>query len=146
MASNLTESEINELAAVWYLKLDVHAPLVDVLPYVSEDGLEMKFPEATLYTLAEFEGWYQKVIRIFFDEVHTLREVKIIESTDEYTKVHVVVEWQASLWNPPAAKSSRIVADADQTWIVKKSSKTGKAVIATYIVNFLSYHEGSATL
>ncbi|MBK9443575.1 MAG: hypothetical protein IPN53_20720 [Comamonadaceae bacterium] len=146
MTSNLTESEINELAAVWYRKLDVHAPLVDVLPYVSDDGLEMKFPEATLYTLAEFEGWYQKVIRIFFDEVHTIKEVKIIQRGDDSATVHVIVEWQASVWAPPAAKSARIVLDADQTWIVKRSQKTGGAVISTYIVNGLSYHEGSATL
>lgn len=145
MASQLMESEVRELAAEWYRKLDVHAPLVEVLPLLAEDGVEMKFPEATLHGLAEFEGWFERVIRIFFDEVHRLKEVTVKLNGDT-ADVHVVVEWQASVWNPPAANSARIMLDADQTWIVKKSPKTGKAVIATYIVNALNYHEGSAKL
>lgn len=145
MASQLMESEVQELAAEWYRKLDVHAPLVEVLPLLAEEEVEMKFPEATLHGLAEFEGWFERVIRIFFDEVHRLKEVTVKLNGDT-ADVHVVVEWQASVWNPPAAKSARIMLDADQTWIVKKSPKTGKAVIATYIVNSLNYHEGSAKL
>lgn len=139
------ESEVRELAAEWYRKLDVHAPLVEVLPLLAEEGVEMKFPEASLHGLAEFEGWFERVIRIFFDEVHRLKEVTVKLNGDT-ADVHVVVEWQASVWNPPAAKSARIMLDADQTWIVKKSPQTGKAVIATYIVNSLNYHEGSAKL
>lgn len=145
MAAHLIESEIQELAAEWYRKLDVHAPLVEVLPLLAEDGVEMKFPEASLRGLAEFEGWFERVIRIFFDEVHRLKEVTVKLNGDT-ADVHVVVEWQASVWNPPAANSARIMLDADQTWVVKRSPKTGKAVIATYIVNSLSYHEGSARL
>jgi len=145
MASQLMESEVRELTAEWYRKLDVHAPLVEVLPLLAEEGVEMKFPEATLHGLAEFEGWFERVIRIFFDEVHRLKEVTVKLNGDT-ADVHVVVEWQASVWNPPAANSARIMLDADQTWIVKKSPKTGKAVISTYIVNSLNYHEGSAKL
>lgn len=145
MDRQLTESEIKELAAVWYRKLDVHAPMIEFLPLLAEEGLEMKFPEATLHGLAEFEGWYQRVIRIFFDEVHRLKEVTV-KMNGETADVHVVVEWQASVWNPPSANSARIMLDADQTWVVKKSPRTGQAVIATYIVNSLNYHEGSAKL
>lgn len=145
MAIALTEQEIKELAAAWYGKLDRHAPMVEVLPLLADQGLEMRLPEATLKSLAEFEGWYQRVIRSFFDELHTLKEVRAaIEG--ESAKVHVVVEWQASLWSPPSAQSARIVADADQTWIVRRSEKTGKAVIAVYTVNGLEYHQGSARL
>ncbi|MDP4027813.1 MAG: hypothetical protein Q8P42_02430 [Gallionella sp.] len=145
MESQLTESEIKDLAALWYKKLDVHAPMVEVLPLLAEENVEMKFPEATLHGLADFEGWYQRVIRIFFDEVHRLKEVTVKINGDS-ADVHVVVEWQASVWNPPAANSARIKLDADQTWVVKKSPPTGKAVIAAYIVNSLNYHEGSARL
>lgn len=145
MGAALTVSEINELAADWYKKLDVHVPMVDILPLLAEEGLEMKFPESTLHSLAEFEGWYQRVIRIFFDEMHKLKEVSAKIAGDK-ADVHVVVEWQASVWNPPAAASSRIKLDADQTWVVRRSAKTGKPVIATYIVNSLNYHEGSARL
>lgn len=145
MSAPLTAQEIRELAEVWYRKLDVHAPMVEVLPMLSEGGLEMRFPEATLTTMAEFEGWYQRVIRIFFDEVHKVKEVTA-EISGDTAKVHVIVEWQASVWNPPAANSARIKLDADQSWVVKRSPVTGKPVISVYTVNGLNYHEGSAQL
>jgi hypothetical protein len=145
MAAPLTEQEIKALATEWYHQLDVHAPMVDVLPMLSEAGLTMRFPEATLTTLADFEGWYQRVIRIFFDEVHKVKEVTARIDGDTAT-VHVVVEWQASVWNPPAANSARIKLDADQDWIVTRSAVTGKPVISVYTVNALNYHEGSARL
>lgn len=145
MSAPLTTQEIRELAEAWYRKLDVHAPMVEVLPMLSEGGVEMHFPEATLATMAEFEGWYQRVIRIFFDEVHTVKEVSA-EIDGDTARVHVVVEWQASIWNPPAASSARIKCDADQSWVVKRSPVSGKAVISVYTVNGLTYHEGSAQL
>jgi hypothetical protein len=145
MSNQLTHQEIKELAEVWYRKLDVHAPMVEVLPMLSEGGLEMRFPEATLTTMAEFEGWYQRVIRIFFDEVHKVKEVTA-EIDGDTAKVHVIVEWQASVWNPPAANSARIKLDADQSWVVKRSAVSGKPVISVYTVNSLNYHEGSAQL
>lgn len=143
--SQLTESEVRKLVAEWYRKLDVHAPLLEVLPLLAEEGVEMKFPGAILHGWVDFESWYEKVIRIFFDEVHRLKDVTVTLNSDT-ADVHVIVEWQASVWNPPAANSARVAMDADQTWVVKKSPKTGKAVISAYIVNSLNYHEGSAKL
>lgn len=142
----MTEAEIKEMVVDWYKKLDVHAPMVDVLPMLVEDGLEMKFPEATLRSLAEFEGWYQGVIRIFFDEVHDVKQSDVTFESEDRAKVSIIVKWEASVWKPPAAYSERIKLDAYQTWIVVKSPKTGKPVVATYIVDELKYHEGSATL
>jgi hypothetical protein len=143
--ARLTESEIKQLATDWYLKLDVHAPLEDYIPFLAEEGLEMRFPEAIVYGFDGFKGWYDRVIGIFFDEVHTLKQVNVKPSGDE-ASVQVIVKWEASVWNPPAAKSQRIVLDAYQTWIIKRSPNTGKPVIATYIVDSLSYYEGSAQL
>lgn len=141
----LTEAEIKELATTWYKKLDVHAPMVELLPLLTDQELEMVFPEATVYGHAGFEGWYQRVIRIFFDEVHTLKQVTPTISGDK-ADVQVVVQWEASVWNPPAAASARIKLDAYQRWVVKRSPETGKPVIVRYIVDSLKYHEGSAKL
>jgi len=142
---SLTEAEVQQLATDWYLKLDVHAPLEDYIPFLAEEGLEMRFPEATVYGFEGFKGWYQRVIGIFFDEVHTLKQVNATFSGDQ-VDVKVIVKWEASVWNPPAAKSARIVLDAYQTWVVKRSPNTGKPVIATYIVDSIDYYEGSARL
>jgi hypothetical protein len=144
-ARPLTAKEVESLAATWYKKLDVHAPLVELLPLVAKRGLEMVFPEATLRSPAEFESWYERVIRIFFDEVHTLKQVRT-KVTDDGAEVQVVVHWEASVWNPPAAASQRIKLDAYQTWFVARDAETEKPVIVRYTVDELKYDADSAKL
>jgi hypothetical protein len=141
----LTAPEIETLARDWYLKLDVHASMLELLPMLADDGLEMVFPEATLHGHVGFEGWYQGVIRIFFDEVHV---VKTVEASIDGARadVHVVVHWEASVWNPPAAKSERISLDADQSWTVTRDPATGRPVILRYQVNGFDYAPGSKRL
>ena len=143
----LNKAEVEKLVKDWYLRLDVHAPMVEVLPMLAAEGLEMQFPEATLHGHAEFEGWYQGVIRIFFDEVHTMKELNITLSQDKtQADVKLVVYWEASRWNPPASKSERLMFDAFQTWVIRRSPETGLPVIVTYIVDGLTPMEGSAEL
>jgi hypothetical protein len=144
LAAPLTTAEVKDLAARWYRKLDVHAPLVELLPLVDENA-EMKFPEATLRGLADFESWYERVIRIFFDEVHTVKSVTT-EPAEDGARVKVVVRWEASVWNPPAASSQRIKLDAYQTWFVRRSETTGEPVISQYTVDELVYDKDSARL
>lgn len=141
----LTEAEVQRFAKDWYLKLDVHAPMVGLLPMLAEEGLEMKFPEATLRSLAEFESWYQRVIRIFFDEVHEVKKCDVTVSGDR-AKADIIVKWEASVWNPPEDKSKRIKLDAYQTWIVQRSAQTGQPMVVSYSVDDLKYYEGSAKL
>ena len=141
----MTSEEITAFAKDWYEKLDVHAPMVDILPMLSDEELTMVFPEATLNGLSEFENWYQGVIRIFFDEVHIVKKVDA-DISDDKAAVKVVVQWEASRWNPPARFSDRIKLDAYQTWEVEKSPKTGKPVITKYVVDELRYHKDSAKL
>jgi hypothetical protein len=143
--ATLTQTELEEFAKDWYKKLDVHDPLEEYKPLLTED-VELQFPEATVTGFAGYSDWYNKVINIFFDEIHTVEEVKIIDSTPEKTIIKVVVKWEASVWKPPAPNSERIILDAYQTWTVKRSTATGKPVIAIYIVDELKYHPGSATL
>lgn len=144
-APPITEPEVNQLAAEWFHKLDVHAPVTDFLPMLAQKGLEMRFPEATLHGVTEFEKWYQGVTHFFFDEVHTLKSVDV-KLASRQADVRVVVHWEASRWQPPAARSERIKLDAYQTWVVERSLETGKPVIVTYIVGSLEYQEGSPKL
>lgn len=53
-----TPESIQAFVADWYKKLDVHAPMVEVLPMLVDNGLEMVFPEVTIYGHAGFEGWF----------------------------------------------------------------------------------------
>ena len=142
----LTEAEITDLADRWYKLLDVHAPTEELLSLIIDDGLEMRFPEETARGHAGFRTWYERVITIFFDEVHTLKEVKTAAGSGPDADVKVVVNWQAKVWNPPEPKSKWLGFDAYQTWIVTRSPQTGKAAIKTYIVDDLAPMPGSATL
>jgi hypothetical protein len=141
----LTKESIQTFAEDWYRKLDVHAPMVEVLPMLVDDGLEMVFPEATVYGHAGFEAWFQRVIRIFFDEEHKVLQVDSDIKDDNTAISKVVVHWEASVWNAPEAYSKRIKLDAYQTWGVKEGPD-GKPQITLYTVDDLKYHEGSAEL
>lgn len=145
MANPLTEAELTQFAKDWYRKLDVHAPLEEYVPLLAEAGVEMVFPEATVKGFEGFKGWYERVIALFFDEVHTVKQVKPAGS-GEKVEVKVVVKWEASRWNPPAAKSERIILDAYQTWTVVRSPKTGKPAILRYVVDSLEYAPNSVRL
>lgn len=142
MAEALELSEVETFARAWYRKLDVHASLLELIPLLADEGLEMVFPEATERGHAGFEHWYERVIRIFFDEVHTVQTVEFVNGGEQ---VHVVVHWEASVWNPPDANSKRISCVADQTWEVVKNA-AGQLQVKKYVVNGISYDEGSATL
>ncbi len=141
----LTDLDVNKIVYDWYNKLDVHAPVEELIPLLVSEGLMMQFPEGTFSSHEEFRAWYSRVTNLFFDEVHNMRMLSY-ELDGERADVKLVVNWQAHIWNPPAAKSKWLGFDAHQTWVVKRDEKTGKAVIATYIVDSLDPMEGSASL
>ncbi|NJP05406.1 MAG: hypothetical protein HC837_07190 [Chloroflexaceae bacterium] len=141
----LTDAEIQTFVVDWYRKLDVHVPMVEILPLLADADLEMHFPEVIVRGHVDFEAWYQRVIRTFFDELHEVKQLDVTIEGNTAT-VHVVVQWEASFWHPPDAESKQIVVDAYQHWVLQRSPQTGKPMIVTYIVDKFAYHEGSATL
>ena len=140
----LTQESIQTFVTDWYLKLDVHAPMVEILPLLADSELECVFPEVTVYGYAGFESWYQRVIRTFFDEVHTVNKADATIDGDTAT-VDVVVHWEASVWNAPEATSKRIDADAYQTWTLK-DGPNGTPILTKYVVDDFVPREGSANL
>ena len=146
MNEPLTHEEIADLADRWYKALDVHAPVEELFTMLLDDGNVMEWPEGPTHGHAEFrDSWYERVIRIFFDEVHTVSKVDAKIEGDR-ADVEVVVNWQAKVWNPPEPKSTFLGFDAYQSWEVVRSPETGKAVIKRYVVDRLEPMPGSATL
>jgi hypothetical protein len=135
--NSLTESEIKQFVDDWYLKLDVHAPISEVLPLLAGETLEMQLPETTLHGLDAFQSWYDGVIHTFFDEVHIMQTLNITTGSDQ-ADVQLVVRWEASRWNVPAPKSERLAFDAAQRWVVVRSPDTQQPAIVTYIVDSLT--------
>jgi hypothetical protein len=133
MMSTISEDQIKKFVAAWYLALDQHVPPAECAKLVSDNNLEMIFPEKTLHGVSDFLAWYAGgtysdgtqapgVINIFFDENHNVVSVEANISGDQAT-LDVVVAWQASVFEAPAAKSKRVSLDATQRWVVRASSK-----------------------
>lgn len=141
----LTQEEVSRLCIDWYRKLDVHAPIEQLLPLLADEGLEMFFPEGVSRGHAGFRAWYDRVTRLFFDEVHTMKDLQPIKPRGDQAEAQLVVNWQAHIWNPPDAKSKWLGFDAYQHWVVTRSL-SGQPIILTYIVDELKPMPGSTAL
>ena len=159
MTSGITKEKIERFVAGWYRALDVHAPVEHCAQFLADSSLEMIFPEKSLQGTGDFGAWYAGgeysdgtetpgVINIFFDEVHTVQSVKA-EVSGEEAVVDVLVGWQASWWEGPAARSKRTSLDSTQRWMVRRSCKNAYGLeIVTYnvIVEPFKYAPGFARL
>ncbi len=118
----LTEEQIGKFVAAWYQALDFHVPIEDVYKLLADRDLNVQFPDGDIRDHAGFKKWYDRVTNLFFDENHYVQTVDAKISGDTAV-VDVVVGWQASWWEPPAAKSKRVSLDATQRWTVRRSAK-----------------------
>jgi len=72
------------------------------------------------------------VTNLFFDENHTVASVEAKIDGDR-ADARIVVAWQASWFEPPAAKSKRTAMDATQLWTVRRTSRNAYGLeILTY--------------
>jgi SnoaL-like domain len=140
----LTRQEVESFVAEWYRNLDVHA-IVDTVAAMVTDDVEFQLPEGPVIGVDPFREWYEGVIRIFFDEVHTVERV-VVSWTDRRALVQVRINWQARRWRPPAARSQWIGFNIDQDWEVLRSETTGRPLIARYVVNEVRPMPGSPPL
>jgi hypothetical protein len=118
----ITEDQIKQFAAAWFLALDQHVPIEQCYDLLAQEGLRMQFPDGDIRDLDGFKTWYDRVTNLFFDENHTVQTVEAKIQGDR-ADVRVVVGWQASWFEPPAAKSKRTSMDATQDWTVRRSSR-----------------------
>jgi len=133
-SAGLTETEVRKLADAWFVALNDKAALRPMVNMLAPEGLVMKFPETTVHGIEGFKGWRRDVRHKFFDQSHTIRQWDV-RLDGSRAHVSVVVRWEASTWQPPAARSERIVADAGQTWTVVRWPGSGRAVIQLYSVD-----------
>lgn len=123
MTNPITLDEIKRFAAAWYYLLDIHAPIEEISTLLAAEGLNMQFPDGDIRDFASFKRWYDRVTNLFFDEIHNVQSVDPIKISGDEADVRVVVGWQASWFEPPAAKSKRTAMDATQDWTVRRSTR-----------------------
>ena len=122
MSNPITKEQIDEFVAAWYQALDFHVPFDDAYSFLAEEGLNVQVPDGDIKDKASFKKWYDRVTNLFFDENHYVQTVDAQIDEDEAV-LDIVVGWQASWWEPPAAKSKRTSMDATQRWTVRRSDK-----------------------
>ncbi|MBI5647363.1 MAG: hypothetical protein HY962_10565 [Ignavibacteriae bacterium] len=118
----ITVEQINRFVAAWYQALDFHIPIEQVYPMLAETGLNVQFPDGDIKDFASFKVWYDRVTNLFFDENHYVQSVVADIKGDEAV-LDIVVGWQASWWEAPAAKSKRVSMDATQRWTVRATTR-----------------------
>jgi len=122
MTNPITVEQLQRFASAWYLALDQHVPVEECYSLLADEGLHMRFPDGDIQDFESFKRWYERVTRLFFDENHNIQSLEANIQGD-VAEVHVVVGWQASWFEPPAAKSKRVSLDATQRWLVRRSAK-----------------------
>ncbi len=148
MAEPITLEQIKRLVAAWYLALDQHDPIANCYALLADQGLNVQFPDGDIRDHAGFKKWYDRVTNLFFDESHVVQSVEA-EIKGDAADIRVVVGWQASWWEAPAAKSKRVSMDATQAWTVRRSAKNAYGLeIVTYnaTVEPFKYAPGFARL
>jgi len=143
-AGPFRRADIDAFVADWYQKLDVHAPVEQLVSRVA-DQVEMQFPEGMVQGAAAFRTWYEGVIRLFFDELHAITHLGV-SWRDDHCLLDVVVNWQARRWNPPAPRSEWIGFDAYQRWEMIRAPAGERWLISRYIVDELRPMPGSKPL
>jgi len=142
----ITEDQIRKFAAAWYYALDIHAPVEEAYKLLADKDLNMQFPDGDIRDFGTFKKWYDRVTNLFFDEIHNVQSVKA-SITGNTAEVEVIVGWQASWFEPPAAKSKRTAMNAIQKWTVRGSNKNSYGLeIVNYQVERFDYAPGFAQL
>jgi hypothetical protein len=144
----LTDSQLREFVAAWYRALDFHVPIEEAAAFLADTDLNVQFPDGDIRDVASFKTWYDRVTHLFFDENHYVQSVEA-KTTADQAVLDIVVGWQASWWEAPAAKSKRVSMDATQRWTVRRSTKNRYGLeIVTYnaTVEPFKYAPGFARL
>jgi hypothetical protein len=78
-----------------YAMYDRHVPVERFLPLLASKNLEMRFPETTLRSHADFRKWYAGIGRDIASNTHTLESVQAsIQGGGRY-QADIVGVWQA---------------------------------------------------
>jgi len=137
--------QTRQLVTDWYRKLDIHAPASEVVALLAAEGLEFRLPEGTIQGREGFIKWYEGVIRLFFDETHSLQELNVVA-----VRRRRGGDLGGALAGPALEaprRSKRMARLRRHPTLVRHAvAGDGRPVIRTYVVELLVPREGSATL
>ncbi|MBM4124846.1 MAG: hypothetical protein FJ246_07845 [Nitrospira sp.] len=110
------------------------------VPIVAEEGFEIRFGDVVLKGSAGLEE-HRDIRRLFFDEAHIYNSIDVTAAGSQ-AEAKSVVQWEASVRDASAPRSTRIKTVIHQSWLIARSPKTGKPVIVRHVVDSFKYLPG----
>lgn len=133
MTDVLTERSPAQFAQNWFDALSLHQSVEDILPYLSDEGLEMYFPDATLLNEADVRRWFDVVGASFTDQAHIVEQI-VETPTADGVDLAVTVIWQATQISDGTWINSR----AQQSWSLATANTPQGYRIKSYRVDSLA--------
>lgn len=122
------ENEIISFVYQVYAMYDRHVPVERFLPFLASKNLEMRFPETTLRSHADFKHWYAGIGKSIASNTHTLESVKVSVLGGGRYQADIVGVWQAA-----SKEGNYVVFKFRQQWtLVDGPGK--QPLIQTYLV------------
>jgi len=93
--NKFNENEIISFVYQVYAMYDRHVPVERFLPLLAARNLEMRFPEGSLRSRADFKRWYANIGQTIASNTHTLESVKVDALGSGRYQADIVGLWQA---------------------------------------------------
>ena len=126
--SRFNENDIISFVYRVYAMYDRHVPVDRFLALLAPRNLEMRFPETTLRSQADFKRWYAGVGKTIASNTHTLESVKASVLGGGRYQADIVGVWQAE-----SRKGEYIVFKFRQRWTLLEAPDR-RLLIQTYAV------------
>ena len=111
--NRFNENEIISFVYKVYAMYDRHVPVDRYLPFLASRNLEMRFPEVTLRSHADFRKWYSGIGKNIASNTHTLEQVEANVLGRGRYQADIVGVWQAE-----SRKGDYIVFRFRQRWLL----------------------------
>ena len=109
--NRFNENDIISFVYQLYAIYDRHVPVERFLPLLASKNLDMRFPETTLRSHADFKRWYAGIGKAIASNTHTLETVKVSVFGGGRYLADIVGVWQAE-----SRKGEYIVFKFHQRW------------------------------
>jgi hypothetical protein len=126
--NKFNENEIISFVYQFYAMYDRHVPAERFLPLLAPQHLEMRFPETTLRSHADFKRWYAGIGKTIASNTHTLESVKVSVLGGGRYQADIVGVWQAE-----SKKGEYVVFKFRQQWSLVDGPGR-QPLIQTYLV------------
>jgi hypothetical protein len=126
--NKFNENEIISFVYQVYAMYDRHVPAERFLPLLAPQHLEMRFPETTLRSHADFKRWYAGIGKTIASNTHTLESVKVSVLGGGRYQADIVGVWQAE-----SKKGEYVVFKFRQQWSLVDGPGR-QPLIQTYLV------------